>query len=228
VIATLARSIGSPVSLRAALDVGCGTGLSTRPLSKLARTVVGLDPSGCMLGEAAKAGGALYVQGRAEALPFGDAEFELVTIGCAFHWCETQAFLAEAARVLRGRGYLLIYDNAMLGDAAGSPLLDWLINEHWARLPRTPRQRNPDFDAFSHPSFDPLESRVVDRRVHMLRQDLVTYLTTQSGAVAAVESGERSLSELESFLRSGLSTLVPEEGTTCRFGGPLWLLRRRP
>jgi hypothetical protein len=40
---------------------------------------------------------------------------------------------------------------------------------------------------------------------------LVTYLTTQSAAVAAIESGERSLEEMESFLASGLSDLVPEE-----------------
>jgi hypothetical protein len=60
----------------------------------------------------------------------------------------------------------------------------------------------------------------------MSRDALLTYLTTQSGAVAAVESGERTLADIESSLLSGLSEFVPERGSEFRFGGPVWVARR--
>jgi SAM-dependent methyltransferase len=119
-----------------ALDVGCGTGLSTRPLRRLARTVVGLDPAAAMLREAKRARRASYVQGRAEQLPVTDASFDVVTIGCAYHWCDSEAFLGEAARILRSGGALVIYDNGFLGEVSGSAaILEWLKSEHWSRLP---------------------------------------------------------------------------------------------
>ena len=119
------------------LDVGCGTGLSTRPLASLAELAVGVDPSPGMLREARRGGGPSYVRGVAEALPFSSAAFDLVTIGCAYHWCQPEAFLSAAHRVLRPDGHLVIYDNFFFGQSPRSAaLLDWLSSEHWARLPR--------------------------------------------------------------------------------------------
>jgi SAM-dependent methyltransferase len=211
-----------------ALDVGCGTGLSTRPLRRLARTVVGLDPAAAMLREAKRARRASYVQGRAEQLPVTDASFDVVTIGCAYHWCDSEAFLGEAARILRSGGALVIYDNGFLGEVSGSAaILEWLKSEHWSRLPRPPRNPLPELASFRHPFLEITESGFIEDGVRMSRQELITYLTTQSGAVAAVESGARSLKELEAFLHDGLSGLVSERGCEFRFGGPIFLLRRR-
>jgi len=176
---------------------------------------------------ARRAGGASYARGIAEALPFADARLAFVSIGCAYHWCETEAFLGEAARALEPRGHLLIYDSFFLGESPrSSTLLDWLTREHWNRLPRTPRSPLPVLGEFFHPCFELVESHFLDAWVPMSRRTLLTYLTTQSGAVAAIESGERSLEEMESFLASGLSDLVPEDDAEFRFGSPLWLLRR--
>jgi ubiquinone/menaquinone biosynthesis C-methylase UbiE len=93
-------------SVRRGLDVGCGTGLSTRPLAKIADVCVGVDVSAEMLSEAlARTSPHVYfVAGTAERLPFTDGAFELVTVSSAAHWFDQEAFLTEARRVMRSSG----------------------------------------------------------------------------------------------------------------------------
>ena len=220
--------LAPPSRVDAALDVGCGTGLSTRPLATLAKLSVGIDPSPGMLREARQAGGPRYVRGFAEDLPFQSGTFDLVTIGCAYHWCQPEGFLSAAQRVLRSDGHLVIYDNFFFGQSPRSPaLFDWLSSEHWARLPRTPRNPLPEVGEFHHPGFELIASSFLEMWIPMSRETLVTYLTTQSVAVAAVESGERTLEGIEAFLREGLARLIPEETTDLRFAGPIWVVKPR-
>ena len=208
------------------LDVGCGTGLSTRPLRAIGKLVFGVDPSHSMLEEAVRTGEGAYARARAEALPFPNASLGLVTIGCAYHWCDPGAFLGEALRILSTRGHLVIYDSLFHADRPRSTaLFDWLSSEYWAHLPRTPRQPLPEIGSFNDSRFELVESRFLESWVPMSRELLLRYLTAQSGAVAAVESGQRSLSEIESYLRAGLSLLVPAEGQEFHFGGPVWVVR---
>jgi predicted TPR repeat methyltransferase len=60
---------------RRALDVGCGTGLSTRPLGSFADIVVGIHESEAMLRDRTTGDGQHYVRAVAERLPFRDAAF---------------------------------------------------------------------------------------------------------------------------------------------------------
>lgn len=218
------KTLGGPV-----LDVGCGTGLSTRPFQTLAGHVVGVDPSASMLAEASRIGGPHYVRGLAEALPFGDAAFSLVTIGCAYHWCEPAAFLDEAIRVLTPTGILVLYDNFFYADKPrASAVFDWLTAEYWGRLPKAPRNPLPEVGSFDDVRFEVMASGFLESWIEMTRELLVLYLTTQSGVVAAVQSGQYSLPEIESHLRRGLAGLVSEEGQAFRFGGPVWVLKVTP
>ena len=179
-----------------------------------------------MLREARRTGGASYVRARAERLPFPRASFDLLTLGCAYHWCDREAFLGEALRVLRPSGHLVLYDSFFYGESPGSSALyDWLTSVHWSQLPRTPRNPLPEVGAFDHPSFELVHSCTLDRWIPMSRDTLAVYLTTQSGAVAAVESGERSVAEIDSFRLSGLSKIVPSQGGEFRFASPLRVVR---
>ncbi|CAN5387690.1 MAG: class I SAM-dependent methyltransferase [Acidimicrobiia bacterium] len=87
-----------------ALDVAAGSGSITRMLQAAGADVVSLDQSGEMLA-AATVRGATAVRAGAETLPFGDAEFDLVTFGYLLRYVDDlPEALAELARVLRPGG----------------------------------------------------------------------------------------------------------------------------
>lgn len=85
-----------------ALDMGCGTGISTRGLVLGGAHVTGCDPSSAMLDEARQSGdGVEYILAKADALPFDADVFDLVTAFSAFHWFSDDASVAEILRVLK-------------------------------------------------------------------------------------------------------------------------------
>jgi ubiquinone/menaquinone biosynthesis C-methylase UbiE len=106
------------------LDVACGPGVVTASLAPSAESVVALDATQEMLGKAkarcAKAGltNVSFRQGNAEALPFGDGEFDgVVTRLAVHHFAEPQRAFAEMFRVLRPGGTAVIVDIVSSEDA---------------------------------------------------------------------------------------------------------------
>ena len=98
---------------RLVVDVGAGTGLSTRAWAERADEVVGVEANPAMVAQARAATSAAnvcYVEAYADdtGLPSGGAD--LVTCAQAFHWMEPQPVLAEAERLLRPGGVFAAYD----------------------------------------------------------------------------------------------------------------------
>lgn len=88
------------------LDVGCGTGLHLRLFADRGAAGAGVEPAREMLERARErlGGDAHLVQGRAEALPFRDGAFDVVTLITSLEFvADDKAALAEAARVCRRR-----------------------------------------------------------------------------------------------------------------------------
>jgi SAM-dependent methyltransferase len=98
------------INLRA-LDLGCGTGLSAAGLIERGFAVTGIDIAAEMLEQARQSvkGESAFYEGRAEALPFADAAFGLVTCAQAFHWFDFDQSFAEIARVLRPGGAVALF-----------------------------------------------------------------------------------------------------------------------
>jgi len=96
------------------IDVGAGTGV----ISLLAQQLVGpdgeviaLDPSRGMLGEARSTGVKLITQGLAEALPFPDDYFDMLTMGYALrHVSDLHCTFGEYLRVLKPGGKVLLLE----------------------------------------------------------------------------------------------------------------------
>ncbi len=86
------------------LDIGCGTGISTRQLaSKLKGVVVGCDIDLEMLKVAMshEHKNLAYSLGDARKILFEKKSFDMVTAFTAFHWFTDKAALKEIARVLK-------------------------------------------------------------------------------------------------------------------------------
>jgi SAM-dependent methyltransferase len=100
------------------IDVGAGTGISTRAWRRaLGREcrIVGIEPGEDMRREAVAATAPEerieYRPGAAEALPVGAGEAGLVAAAQAAHWFDRKRFYAEADRVLGPAGVLAFMAN---------------------------------------------------------------------------------------------------------------------
>lgn len=109
----LARSMAALVEPGETLDVGCGDGTVAELLAPAARRIVGVDRSAPMVAAAkkrlAKFDHARVLEGDMHALPFDEASFDRVLVLHALEYsAEPRKAIAEAARVLRPRGRLLV------------------------------------------------------------------------------------------------------------------------
>lgn len=99
-----------PVSL---LEIGCGEGVRLAWLIEHLRwRCSGVDPSGRAV-EAARLRGVDARNGTADALPFEDAEFDIVVFGFCLYVCDRHDLFriaCEADRVLTAPGWLVILD----------------------------------------------------------------------------------------------------------------------
>lgn len=149
---------------RRILEVGCGPGRGLDLLSRLEQgsSFVGLDLSPkavefatkhCSNPERVK-----FVQGDAEALPFADAEFDVViNIESSHNYPHLERFFAEAVRVLKPGGYLAHADMMTSSFCAQlarirsdlAHAVEWLVDEdisEWVRTSiRTRMERNSYF-----------------------------------------------------------------------------------
>jgi ubiquinone/menaquinone biosynthesis C-methylase UbiE len=113
------------------LDLGCGAGHAALAMARGAAHVSAVDVTPSMVATATRLAterGVANVTVRvadAVELPFADAQFDLVTSRvAAHHFAEPRKALAEALRVLRPRGRLLLIDSVAPEDAA----LDTFVN----------------------------------------------------------------------------------------------------
>jgi len=98
----IAKECDLPYGARV-LDVGCGTGISSRQLAARGWEVVGLDPNADMLAaaEAEPRPGLRYVQGDAEDPP-ALGRFDAIVGGQSFHWLDLDRALPRLAAMLDG------------------------------------------------------------------------------------------------------------------------------
>jgi ubiquinone/menaquinone biosynthesis C-methylase UbiE len=87
------------------LDIGCGTGISTRELKENGFEVIGADKDSAMVEVAKKRSPEIsYLVAMANELPFESEQFDIVTAFTAFHWFNNEESLTEIKRVLRNGG----------------------------------------------------------------------------------------------------------------------------
>lgn len=115
---------------RLVVDLGCGTGLSTRGWSGIAERVIGVEPNPAMLAAAVVAEGVEYREAYAQDTGLTAASADIVTSSQSLHWMDPEPTFAEAARILRPGGVLAAYDYDW------PPLVDPVVDEAFVAYTR--------------------------------------------------------------------------------------------
>jgi SAM-dependent methyltransferase len=100
------------------VDVGCGTGISSRLFAERGFKVIGIDPNPDMLLKANTETARLTVActpqfrtGQAEATGLPDGAADLVLAAQAFHWFQAETALPEFHRILKSDGWAALIWN---------------------------------------------------------------------------------------------------------------------
>ena len=129
-LAALARYAGGERQRRV-VDLGSGTGLSTRAWALRADEVIGVEPNPAMLAVARAQTAEMnvrFVEAFAAETGLEGGTADLVTCSQSFHWMDREATLAEADRLLRQGGVFAAYDFDM--PPLVHPEVDAAFTEH--------------------------------------------------------------------------------------------------
>lgn len=123
------------------VDVGAGTGIWTRMLTRAGQCVLGIEPNAPMLAQARSGSAGCSIQwlrACAESTGLTDRSCDLVTMASSFHWTDFERATAEFARVLRPGGcFAALWNTRELADDA---LLLEIEAELERRVPRLERR----------------------------------------------------------------------------------------
>ena len=97
--------------MKLAVDVGCGTGMSTRNLFGKFDSVLGVDLSEAMVEEARNCwkdhNNAQFEVAKAEQIPVENNSAQVVLVGRAIHYFDQKTFFQEVDRILVGSAWSL-------------------------------------------------------------------------------------------------------------------------
>jgi ubiquinone/menaquinone biosynthesis C-methylase UbiE len=197
-------------TVRRALDVACGTGLSSVALAHLGDNVVGSEIASGMLAAARRHPTVHYILSPAERLPFPGSAFDAVTVASGVHWFNQERFFAETHRVLTVDGWLAIYDHFFLGEMENVPgFSSWMEDSFSARYPLPPRS-DTAATTEAPPRFHRVGGDEYVDVVEMTHRGLVDYLLTQSNTTVAVASESESRAEVRAWLSENTERFFDE------------------
>ncbi len=214
--------------VRRALDVGCGTGLSSVALLELASRVVGLDASGEMLRQATKADRVQYVAAPAEAMPFRSGRFDLIMACGSLDWVDLMVFLPRAAELLATGGLLVGLDFGDLGRSGEVAGLERWYGEVFQKTYPRPLARDPKvtIEQAGRFGFTTPAEHEFSSGWSFTASQYAEFLMTESDVIAAVEYGGQDADRVRRGLQAELEPLFAGEARKVAFGGYIQVLRR--
>jgi ubiquinone/menaquinone biosynthesis C-methylase UbiE len=209
-----------------ALDVACGTGLSTKALLEVAIHVYGTDIAEEMLKFAPHTDKINYAIAPAERQPFADNSFDLITVSSGVHWFDIDQFLIEASRLLKSKAWLVLYENRFISEMVGNDnFAGWFPNSYLKKFPSPPRNNNY---AWTNENLNPKNLKFITEEtfknaVTLTKKQLALYFTTQSNIIAAVEKAQTTYAEVEYWLNQELAPFFDDDDTTRTINFGNWI-----
>ncbi|MCF8254335.1 MAG: class I SAM-dependent methyltransferase [Bacteroidia bacterium] len=212
--------------LENALDIACGTGLSTQALLEIATNVYGTDSSKSMLDFALNKENIHYQLANAEKQPFDSNFFNLITVCSGIHWFDIDMFLLEAKRILKSKSHLILYDNFFLAEMEGNTeFKQWHEKTYLSKFPAPKRNDSYNWSngKLIESNFILLSEEKYNNKVSFTMSDLILYFTTQSNIISSVENKLLSYQEIEKWLNQELSKFFSNPNQEAIFNFGNWI-----
>jgi SAM-dependent methyltransferase len=220
-------------SVCVAVDVGCGAGLSTRPLLDLAHSCIGFDPAETMVHAARRVvPQATFVAAGGEAMPLRRSSVDLLAAAGSLNYAQDlKAVWKEALRVLRPEGTFAVYDFSAARSFADRTdgALDMWFDAFEERYPKPMSQAialSPALLAERAQGFDVTRGEAFELALELTPEFYVAYMLTETSVQQATRAG----TPLEKVRDWCTTTLAPVFGGRPRsvlFRGYLATLRPR-
>jgi len=201
--------------VRVAVDVGCGAGLSTRPLLNLARTCIGFDPAETMVHAARRVvPQATFLAAGGEAMPLARGSVDLLAAAGSLNYArDLDAVWDEALRVLTPDGIFAIYDFSAARSFADrdDEALDVWFDAFVQRYPKPVSQAiplSPAILADRADGFDVTRGEAFELALELTPEFYVAYMLTETSVQQATRAG----TPLEAVRDWCTTTLVPVFG----------------
>jgi ubiquinone/menaquinone biosynthesis C-methylase UbiE len=214
-----------------ALDIACGTGLSTKALLEIATNVYGTDTSKEMLNFALQPDKIHYSIASAEQQPFADNYFDLITVSSGVHWFNIDKFLLEASRLLKSKSWLVLYENYFISEMVGNDnFTNWFPNVYLKKYPSPPRNNAYPWtnENLIPKNFNFITEERFKNSITFNKKQLALYFTTQTNIIAAVEKKETTYDEVENWLNKELAPFFDDDDTiqTIKYGNWIKFIQR--
>ena len=212
--------------LNNALDIACGTGLSTKALLEIATNVYGTDISQEMLNFATSSDKIHYSIASAEEQPFTDNYFDLITVSSGVHWFDIDKFLIEANRLLKSKSWLVLYENHFIAEMVGNDnFTNWFPNVYLKKFPSPPRNNAYCWtnENLMPKNFNYVTEEKFKNSITLNKKQLALYFTTQSNIIAAVETNQTTYEQVENWLDQELVSFFDNEDTTQTINYGNWI-----
>jgi ubiquinone/menaquinone biosynthesis C-methylase UbiE len=186
------------------VDIGCGTGLSSRLWAGRAEKIIGIEPNADMRKQAQRAtdeASITYQDGLSTATGLADACADIVTCSQALHWMEPEPTLAEIARILRVGGVFAAVD------CDGPPTIGWEIEEAYracmTRVGELERRHGVSSAVRKWAKEEHLERMTASGRFRFTKE--VVLHQAEQGDAGRLVGLARSQGNLAALLKHGLS-----------------------
>ena len=162
-------------------DCGTGNGQVARMLSEFFKFVEATDISPNQLEFAYKGRNIRYSIGRAEASPFPDDHFDLITVAQAVHWFDFPHFFNEVRRVSKKDAVLAIWGYGLLRfDNDLDPVIDRLYKSLQPYWDQERDHIENNYESIPFPFENISLSRSFAIRREFKQEELMGYLNTWS------------------------------------------------
>ena len=191
-----------------ALDIACGTGLSTKVLLDIAENIYGTDSSTEMLKNAFQHDKITYQIAVAEQQPFSNNEFDIITVCSGVHWFDIDKFLFETNRLLKNNCFLVLYDNYFISEMVDEIKFNYWFPEIYLKAFPSPNRKNNyewSIENLSPKGFLFIKEEIFKNTIEFTKEELILYFTTQSNITACIESGNSTYVDIENWLDKELS-----------------------